>query len=439
MHSRSLLLALASVLASISAVSAVDSSLRNHIVARNIDLTGAAAQEASSRMARRHLLRNKKRQSPNTNLLSGTGGSTGNDLMSSVLNMVGGNTGTTGGNDVVSGQLGTNGQSNPVTVPEGRAPGDVTTPQQNPSSNTGSQQVGSENTGSGNLGGTQPANEGQGTGDQGTGTQGTGNQATGGQSTGVQGTGSQGTGSQGTGNQDTGSPGTGSQGTGTQGTGTQGTENQGTGTNSGSAPASQSSGSSSPGTSSTGSEGGQVTPGGCAHEDGPATGNPGWTCPSGGSGSTQPSSRDLSNLRFMKRQSGGAPSYLATVNSYRSKFCLPAMTYDASLEQSAATQGADSASKGAMTETPPNGQGTVMAEGLGSDFENSMLAWICEVRTTNLDGCTCKKIYDNGFQWTERGHYDFLVGKQASEFSSIGCSYNDALNGLWTCALGMSS
>ena len=180
------------------------------------------------------------------------------------------------------------------------------------------------------------------------------------------------------------------------------------------------------------------SPNGCAHEDGPSTGDPGWTCGSGGSNNNQLSSRDLTSLRFNKRQN--TPSYVQTMNTWRCKFCLPPLAYDSALEQSAQNQGANSASQGAMVETPPNGQGTVMAEGGGPDFETAVLFWICEVHTTNLDSCTCANAYSRPgfhFTWTERGHYDFLVGKQAGQFGSIGCAYNDAMGGLWTCALGM--
>lgn len=174
---------------------------------------------------------------------------------------------------------------------------------------------------------------------------------------------------------------------------------------------------------------------GCANEDGPATGDPGWTCRSGGSNS-QPTSRDLTSLRFHKRQN--TPAYVQTLNTWRCKFCLPPLTYDSALEQSAQRQSNDAASQGRMVETPSNRQGTVMAEGGGSDFQNAVLFWLCEVHTTNIDSCTCANVYSKlGFQWTERGHYDFLVGKQAGEFGSVGCAYNDAMGGLWTCALGM--
>ena len=80
-----------------------------------------------------------------------------------------------------------------------------------------------------------------------------------------------------------------------------------------------------------------------------------------------------------------------------------------------------------------------MARGTGPDFQTAVLFWLCEVHTTNMDSCQCANVYSqNDFEWTERGHYDYLVGKQASEFGSIGCVYNDALGGLWTCALGMT-
>lgn len=181
----------------------------------------------------------------------------------------------------------------------------------------------------------------------------------------------------------------------------------------------------------TGNGNTNTSPNGCAHEDGPSSGNPGWTCGSG-------SKRDLlTSSSLTRRQS--PPDYVATMNSWRSKFCLPPYTYDASLEQSAQTQGNNAASQGSMVETPPNGQGTIMAEGTGTDFQTAVLFWLCEVHTTNMDSCTCANVYtQDGFQWTERGHYDFLVGAQASEFGSIGCAYNDAMGGLWTCALGMN-
>lgn len=191
----------------------------------------------------------------------------------------------------------------------------------------------------------------------------------------------------------------------------------------------------------TGSGSGNTTPNGCAHEDGAASGNPGWTCGSGGSSPASNNAlkpRDLTSLRFNKRQS--APAYVQTMNTWRSKFCLPPLTYDSALEQSAVRQGNDAASQGSMVETPSNGEGTVMAQGGGEDFEWATLSWLCEVHTTNMDRCACANAYSNSrftFQWTERGHYDFLVGKQAGQFGSIGCAYNDALRGLWTCSLGM--
>ena len=127
------------------------------------------------------------------------------------------------------------------------------------------------------------------------------------------------------------------------------------------------------------------------------------------------------------------------MNAWRCKFCLPPLIWDSSLEQSAQRQGDESANRGALVETPPTGHGTVMSRGQGEELEAAVLGWICEVHTTNLDGCTCAKTYGSGgkFVWSERGHYDFLVGKEAGQYGSIGCMYNNALGGLWTCALGM--
>lgn len=114
----------------------------------------------------------------------------------------------------------------------------------------------------------------------------------------------------------------------------------------------------------TGSGSGNTTPNGCAQEDGAASGNPGWTCGSGGSSPASNNGlkpRDLTPLRFHKRQN--TPAYVQTMNTWRSKFCLPPLTYDSALEQSAVRQGNDAASQGSMVETPSNGEGTVMAQG----------------------------------------------------------------------------
>ena len=179
-----------------------------------------------------------------------------------------------------------------------------------------------------------------------------------------------------------------------------------------------------------------ASPNGCANEDGPTTGDPGWTCGSGGIPNGRPATRDL--LALSSKRQSSVPDYVATLNSWRCKFCLPPYTYDTAIDQRTQTQSINAASQGALIETPPPGQGTIMAQGTGADFTTAVLFWLCEVHTTNVDSCTCANVYtQHGFQWTERGHYDFLVGEQASQFGSVGCVYNAAMGGLWTCALGM--
>lgn len=148
--------------------------------------------------------------------------------------------------------------------------------------------------------------------------------------------------------------------------------------------------------------------------------------------------------------SSSSNNYLATINSWRSKFCLPPYTTNPQLEKNAAYQGLVSyGSVNSMTEAPCPGSAQVMAGGTGPDsIDLSMASFGCEVRTTGIDGCYCaQRLQEYGFVWTERGHFDFLLGNYATDYTQIGCAYTplqeggepasgSVLKGLWTCTLG---
>ena len=166
-----------------------------------------------------------------------------------------------------------------------------------------------------------------------------------------------------------------------------------------------------------------------------------------------------SSSRMMARQNnrqssgggGGGGDYLATINSWRQKFCLAPYQKNAQLEANAAYQGKQSqGSVQHMSENPCPGSAQVMAGGTGAgSIDLAAGIWLCEVRTKNIDGCTCKRFWDQ-YRYSkngqERGHFDLLVGQHGKEYSQIGCAFTPlmgsqpgatpALTGLWTCTLG---
>ena len=89
-----------------------------------------------------------------------------------------------------------------------------------------------------------------------------------------------------------------------------------------------------------------------------------------------------------------------------------------------------------------------MAGGGPQTFDLAMRIWVCEVSTTNIDQKGCVDAWcDYGFTWTERGHFDLLVGREAKGYTSVGCAFTGleggrgeglagAITGLWTCSLG---
>lgn len=147
----------------------------------------------------------------------------------------------------------------------------------------------------------------------------------------------------------------------------------------------------------------------------------------------------------------GGGAYLAAMNQIRKSFCLPPYQWNAELEANAAAQGSVTQGvpqTGYMKEDPCPGSAQVMAGGIGPDsIELAANIWACEVPTKNLAGCTCAQAWQQySFQWTERGHFDLLVGPQAQDYTQIGCAFTpltatgvnvpSTLHGLWTCTLG---
>ncbi|MDI1492794.1 MAG: hypothetical protein OHK93_004577 [Ramalina farinacea] len=178
-----------------------------------------------------------------------------------------------------------------------------------------------------------------------------------------------------------------------------------------------------------------TTPGGCAHEQG----IPQSFCPSNTPAVQRLKSRHLKSLPRQQPSSSspsstpsssGSTDYLLTLNSYRSKFCLPPLTRSPALEANAATQGTIShGSVRSMTESACPGEAQVMAGGSAQNFDLAMRVWVCEVTTSNVDHQGCVDAWcAYGFRWTERGHFDLLVGGKAGGYTSVGCA-STALEG----------
>ena len=147
----------------------------------------------------------------------------------------------------------------------------------------------------------------------------------------------------------------------------------------------------------------------------------------------------------------GGAVYIDTVNSYRQKFNLSKYQWNSELEQNAIYQGQqtqgipDSAHE---LEDPCPGSAQIEAAGdSGSSIDLAMLIWLCEVPTPNIPAANCSQANSYAHEvWTERGHFDQLVGTDQADWSQIGCAFTQmqghdplitaTLTGLWTCTLG---